>query len=508
MHEGAPLLRPPFDDEATRGRAVLVTVAAALCVNLAKMAIDTALPVTQAALQKEETHSHLLVSTLPGVGTCAYTVGKIAALLLLNRIGGRIPLLCAAGMVMVVATSFLPGVEAVMFLTWLPWRFSSAWVWPSSLLIMVSWVDVSYHGRVISSIAVAWDAGIACFGFIYMLVLNGPGSWRYPYIISAAIGALSFIILLFFLVETPKQIGFRAPRTVQEDIRLKAVAAAAAAAQQGGEGSKSPVQTAEGSSSSSPATKGPASPAHATGGGEEAGTSAAAPHPLDDVGILGALRIFSGSLRSYMVIAQILAGIPLTYVVMYLPALSMDELGASESAAAMVMLTFNLGSSMGSPLSGWLYDRFPSEAARLGTALAFASSLLVSSCTVPLLYRHGHLNILTLQLLNGVVGFSFGACYYVYQNTYLISVGGPKHMTTLINLVDIIGVGGGALVSMITGRLVYTSPHGFFGWYCGLGVMLASSLAIFAVTHYLNGGLPHVYRKHGDGSADLYSLSL
>ena len=117
---------------------------------------------------------------LPGAGTGVYSVGKVLAMLFIYLIGGKLPLVASATAGVASTLLFTIGTAAAFFLSWLPFRLVSScvpllhplfyifflpthhssftttyrWVWPSTMLILVAWVDASHHGLATSGVGV------------------------------------------------------------------------------------------------------------------------------------------------------------------------------------------------------------------------------------------------------------------------------------------------------------------------------------------------------------------
>ena len=122
--EASPLLggSGSYDPIQARRIAVFRTIVLVLSTSIAKNFVDYALYSTESAISAD-TDSPLVVSTLPGVGTAAYAVGKVVAILTLHLLGGKWPLVAASALGIVTSLLFCVGAEWVYFVAWLPWKF-------------------------------------------------------------------------------------------------------------------------------------------------------------------------------------------------------------------------------------------------------------------------------------------------------------------------------------------------------------------------------------------------
>ena len=139
--EATRLLNTEPGSEANRARAVICAIALTYSCSIAKTFFDRALDTTEATIAELQS-APLIVSTLPGIGTAVYTIGKILAILFSFRAGGKWPLISIALIGMVAALVFtIRGSTALYFIAWLPWRLISSWTWPSTMIVMLAWVD-------------------------------------------------------------------------------------------------------------------------------------------------------------------------------------------------------------------------------------------------------------------------------------------------------------------------------------------------------------------------------
>lgn len=461
----------------------------ALTASVAKNALDGAMPATQGSIQAEIPHAQMLVTILPGVGTAVYCLAKVFALFYLTKVGGRITLIVLSAIVVFTSLIFLTGVGPIMFIGWLPFKAVGAVVWPATVIIFVNWMDASQHGRMIAVIGTTWDGTVALTGIIYMLMLEGYGAWRNPFYVSAAAGGFALLALLVWLHETPQELGHRGPRSIEQEREL-----------------------AERIANVEPTDKSPKEAAAHLASAVGAPEPSKEAHPLDDFTLGEALKLCFGSIRFYLMLVTNAGTLTFSFVTLYLPIFASDCLGASSSSASLLLTTFFLGSCVGTPLSGYLYDRFPDETARYLVGLMFACSMGVSTFFIPYLHYQRQLTLDSLYILTPFAGYAWGATNYVFSTAYFIGFGGKKHANTVINTVDLIGVGVGSAIQILTGELVgfsckaedYKPPDDpmpkdctilqqqaygeFLIWYGSVGLVIAVALAGFLTVQFANGG--------------------
>jgi hypothetical protein len=271
------------------------------------------------------------------------------------------------------------------------------------------------------------------------------------------LSAVSLVAILAWLVNTPQQLGHRAPRSLQQSDHYKT--------NTNGEGS--------------------------------AETGLAAPvkrpsHVLDDASLFKVLLIALSSLSFWCVILCECGVLTIYYLAQFIPAFATLQLGASQSDSAFTMITFVLGSTIGSLVAGWAYDTYPSINGRLGLGLLYCLLLAGSSLSLPLLFAWESLSLEYIYATTAVSGVAYGAINYVMLTNYLTDFSGPKHSGSVINFVDMIGVGTGSIVQTVAGHLVDRAQYGAFLWlFFGVGLFIATVGTVFAVVHFARGGRTH-----------------
>jgi hypothetical protein len=123
--EATPLLGDQ-SSESRRLKAAIVAVLASYMASTAKTFIDRAVDVTEAHIARLH-NAPLVLSTLPGLGTAFYAVGKVFAVIYAHRFGGKplhlVPLVGLAACALFILSN---GSTLGYFVAWLTFRVVAA----------------------------------------------------------------------------------------------------------------------------------------------------------------------------------------------------------------------------------------------------------------------------------------------------------------------------------------------------------------------------------------------
>ena len=356
--------------------------------------------------------------------------GKLLTGVLADRLGGRRVFVLALAMTTAATVAFGAASRRSVFmgLNFLI-QFTKSAAWPSLAHLIKSWFAVRKYGRVwgIISTSSRFSALISAL-FLAVLLLVLP--WRWGFFVVGVVVALIVILLLLFLKGNPIDVGLKSPKEVKQD-----------------EADNVTNTTNES-------------------------------HPLDHETLFGALGVFAGSGRIWLICLSVMCLTVLMEFLSFIPLYLEETFNLPGAQAAGYSAAFPAGSFLSMLVGGFVYDKLTKRAVMcvlcglLGVAqvcvgfLLFLPSLSVDSGT----------SIVLAIVAIFVLGMAISPAYYLPMSVFSIQFGG-KHCGVLIGLIDACGYGAAIVFDVVGGTVAEQS-----GWQSFLVILAVVSVLTLVVT--------------------------
>lgn len=358
-----------------------------------------------------------------GWGTAGMVVGKLLSGVVADRLGGRRVFLLALSITAAAACAFgLVGGFALFCFLNFTMLMAAAAGWPAMSKLIGAWYEPERYGKVWGVISTSSRLS-SVLSTLLLGTLLARVSWHGVFFAAGLLTAAVAALIFFFLKGRPADAGLPPPS------------------------------------------------ASAEGG--------AAAHPLDDAGLVEALRYFARSGRVWLMCVSIMCTTVLMEVIGFLPLYLKETLAISPAQAATASSVFPAGCFAALLAGGWLYDRV----SRAGRAPLLGGMLALSALCLGALFVMGRaaLTPATAFAATVVVLFIYGLTvapsYYLPMSVFSIEHGG-KHCGVLIGLIDAAGYAA-AMLYQFAGGVIIDRPG---GWQNMLILLLATALLAAAAT--------------------------
>jgi sugar phosphate permease len=356
--------------------------------------------------------------------------GKLLTGMIADRFGGRRVFLLALGFTTAATVAFGAASRRSVFMSLnFALQFAKSAAWPSMAHLIKSWFSERKYGRVwgIISTSSRFSAMISALLLAALLLLL---PWRAGFFVVGAGVALIVVLLFWWLKERPGDVGLKSPNQVQRDV------------------TDNTMRTTK-----------------------EA-------HPLDDETLVGALVVFSRSVRVWLICLSVMCLTVLMEFLSFMPLYLEETFDLTGSAAAGYSAAFPAGSFLTMLVGGFVYDKLTKR----GIMRALCASLGIAVVCVGFLWLLPDLglgsggSILTAIVAIGTLGMAVSPAYYLPMSVFSIHFGG-KHCGVLIGLIDACGYGAAMVFDVVGGHVA--EQH---GWQSFLAILAVVSVVTLVVT--------------------------
>jgi OPA family sugar phosphate sensor protein UhpC-like MFS transporter len=356
--------------------------------------------------------------------------GKLLTGMIADRFGGRRVFLLALGFTTAATVAFGAASRRSAFMSLnFALQFTKSAAWPSMAQLIKSWFPERKYGRVwgIISTSSRFSAMISALLLAALLLLL---SWRSGFFVVGGVVALIAVPLFLCLKEHPGDVGLKSPNEVQRDVA------------------------------------------------DNRTRTTKDPHPLDDETLVGALVVFSRSVRVWLICLSVMCLTVLMEFLSFIPLYLEETFHLTGSAAAGYSAAFPAGAFVSMLVGGFVYDKLTKR----GIMGALCALLVVAVVCVGFLWLLPDLgvstgaSIVTAIVAIGVLGMAVSPAYYLPMSVFSIHFGG-KHCGVLIGLIDACGYGAAMAFDVVGGQVA--EQH---GWQSFLAILAVMSVVTLVVT--------------------------
>lgn len=358
-----------------------------------------------------------------GWGTAGMVTGKLLNGWVADRFGGRRVFLLALLITAVSACAFASAGRFALF-AFLNFTMllAAAAGWPAMSKLIADWYEPAKFGRVWGVISTSSRLS-SVLSTLLLGSLLSRFAWPRIFLIAGGLALAVTALAFFFLRSRPSDVGLPPPQGSRE--------------------------------------------------------SGPAPHPLDGVGLAGALRGFAASGRFWLICVSIMCTTVLMEIIGFLPLYMKETFSISDSAAATASSVFPAGCFVALIAGGFVYDKISRKARVLLLAGMLALTCLCLAGLLSLIYfpRAGAAGFAAATAILFFYGLSVAPAYYLPMSVYSIEFGG-KHCGVLIGLIDAVGYGASMCYQFTGGAMVDQAG----GWQKMLALLLALAVLATAAT--------------------------
>lgn len=345
-------------------------------------------------------------------------------------LGGRRMFLLALSMTAMANVGFAFGGSFAVFaaMNFLG-QFAKAGGWPAMTKIVASWYPADRYGQVWSLISTSSRVGTIGAGLVLGFALSLV-SWRWIFVLSAAVTFLVVGILFFFLKEKPSDVGLPALAEQPES----------------GDPESVPKET----------------------------------HALDQANWYEALLAFARSGRFWSIGFGIVFLTIMMDFLVFIPIYLSESLGMNGSSASMAGSSFPAGMFAALLLTSFFYDKLSKRSLvwTLGGMLTLGCVCVIALSNLAIVSESVRSPVAIAVLF--LLGLSISPAYYVPMSVFSVRFGG-KHSGMLVSLIDVFGYGGAMLFNFFGGSVAE-----YYGWSVFLtGLLAISCLATILMTIFL-----------------------
>ena len=152
------------------------------------------------------------LGTIASIGVFAYAVGKFLSGGLADRLGGRRTFLTGtAGAICFTGLFAMGGGIPLFTFAWVMNRLLQSMGWPGAVKLTSRWFSYSAYGTAMGIISLSYLFGdAAARRFLGWLLTQGVG-WRGIFVAAAGVMLAIFVVMLFLLKESPRDVGEAEP---------------------------------------------------------------------------------------------------------------------------------------------------------------------------------------------------------------------------------------------------------------------------------------------------------
>ena len=405
-----------------RKTALIVTMGLIFLAIMSKESANVSIVVSLPAVERL---NHTRVAAfLPGIHTASYSAGKLSQIFVTYVLGGRTTLTLAALFAGIGQLLVSTGSDTFMCLGTALTAYANAHVWGASARLASQWAGHNELGRAVGwTLNLANDLGFASFAaFFAALQLAFPAEEQphlhvfSPFYFTAGLLLVNALVQSTLLRSSAVSAGFAPPQLLPEQ-----------------QASKS-----------------------------EKGTVAA--HPLDGVPLLPALRALLSHGRTWGVMCLFVCSVYSLQFASYLTTYATNGLGLADSDATLLITLYGVGAIVADLVVGPLKDSLTQSvlhvlhltAALIGcVTMSFLLGLHCVGATSTL--------VAWMPALLPLLAFPISWIGVVYS-VWAIRFAGPTHSSTIIGLVDVVGMACLIPYQFLLGRIVVHSSDFTLFW--------------------------------------------
>jgi OPA family glycerol-3-phosphate transporter-like MFS transporter len=152
------------------------------------------------------------LGAVASLGVFAYAFGKFASGGLADGIGGRRAVLSgAAGAIAFTLLFASSGTIPLFTLAWLANRLAQSMGWPGTVKLVSRWFSFSAYGTAMGIVSLSYLFGDAAARELMGWLLARGLGWRAVFVVCAGVLSAIFVVMLLFLKESPRDVGFAEP---------------------------------------------------------------------------------------------------------------------------------------------------------------------------------------------------------------------------------------------------------------------------------------------------------
>lgn len=358
-----------------------------------------------------------------GWGTAGMVAGKLLSGAVADRLGGRRVFLLALAITAAAAGAFaIAGGFALFCALNFTMLLAASAGWPAMSQLISAWYEPDRYGKVWGVISTSSRLSSVLSSLLLGALLVRM-SWPSVFVAAGTLSAAVAALIFAFLKARPADAGLTPPRA--------------------------------------------------------SGQAAAAPHPLDGVGLREALLYFARSGRVWLMCVSIMCTTVLMEVIGFLPLYLKETLAISPARAAAASSVFPAGCFVALLAGGYLYDRV----SRRGRAPLLGGMLALSALCLAALFAMGRVPpapaaaFAATAAVLFLYGVTVAPAYYLPMSVFSIEFGGP-HCGVLIGLIDAAGYAA-AMLYQFAGGAIVDRPG---GWQNMLILLMAAAGAAVLAT--------------------------
>ncbi|MBP87349.1 MAG: MFS transporter [Planctomycetaceae bacterium] len=355
--------------------------------------------------------------------------GKLLTGMLADRFGGRRVFLLALGLTTAATVAFGAASRRSVFMSLnFALQFAKSAAWPSMAHLIKSWFHERKYGRVwgIISTSSRFSAMTSAL-LLAALLLVLP--WRLGVFVVGGGVALIVVLLFLCLKGHPGDVGLKSPSERQQDV-------------------------------------------------DDSGTKTTKEaHPLDEQTLVGALVVFSRSVRVWLICLSVMCLTVLMEFLSFIPLYLQETFQLSGSAAAGYSAAFPAGAFVSMLVGGFVYDKLTKRGIMraLGALLGVAVVCIGVLWLLPGLGVGARVSIVMAVVAIGMLGMAISPAYYLPMSVFSIHFGG-KHCGVLIGLIDACGYGAAMVFDVMGGQVA--EQHGWQSFLATLAVVSVITLVV------------------------------
>ena len=160
----------------------------------------------------EPATARLRLGTIASLGVLAYAIGKFFSGTLADFLGGKRNFLLGMGGTVAFTIWFAAGRSVpVLALAWIGNRLVQSLGWAGMVKITSKWFPSRRYGTVMALVSLSYLFGDALSRSVLASLIAESFSWRQIFVVAAVFLGTMFVICLFLLRESPKEVGLAEP---------------------------------------------------------------------------------------------------------------------------------------------------------------------------------------------------------------------------------------------------------------------------------------------------------
>jgi len=357
-----------------------------------------------------------------GWGTAGTVIGKLTTGILADRFGGRRVFLGSIGLCM-LATGIFGVISKVFFfsIAFFIAMLAKSAGWPCMANLIRNWFSKNWRGRIWGILASS-SMSSSLFTSLLMGSLLLVVSWRWVVASSLPITGILFIILFFYLKQSPTDVGLRELPSID---------------------------------------------------GDDGGDNPKKSHHLDDATLGEALTNFIKNSRFWLICLSIMCLTILMTFQNFLPIYLKEIFHLSPGKAGIASSTFALGSMFSVVIGGFIFDKLTKKKRvfTLGGMMILATGCIVILIFLPKSNAQENSTLWVALSVITIYALLVAPCYLIPMSVFSIDFGG-KYCGVLVGIIDATGY----LASMVFEFLGGTILDKTDGWQQFLYIMLNISI--------------------------------